>query len=214
MIQVAASQHAATESGYLALGDSYSIGEGVDEAARWPTKLAAALHARGLAIAHPHYIATRGWTTDELWQAIDAEQATGRLRHDYRLVSLQIGVNDQYRHRPVAEFKPQFARLLERAIAFAGGNPRHVLVLSIPDWGRTPYARAQNWDSARVTREIDEYNAAAAAFCHQHGVSWIDVTGLTRVEGAGDEVVADGLHPAPAMYARWVAKVVSEYPRP
>jgi len=199
---------------YLVLGDSYSIGEGVEDASRWPTRLAAALRARGIAIAHPHYIATSGWTTDELWAAIDAEQSAGRLRDRYGLVSLQIGVNDQYRHRPLEEFKPQFSRLLERAISFAGGNPKHVLVLSIPDWGRTPYARAQNWDRERVTRELDAYNAFSAALCREHGVAWVDVTGLTRVDGAGEEVVDDGLHPAPAMYARWVAKVVEEFTLP
>ena len=198
---------------YLVLGDSYSIGEGVDDDSRWPTRLAAALRARGLAIAHPHYIATSGWTTDELSAAIDAEQASGRLRREYGMVSLQIGVNDQYRHRPLSEFTPQFSALLERAIGFAGGKPGHVLVLSIPDWGRTPYARAQNWDRERVTREIDAYNAAAQAFCRQRGVTWVDVTGLTRVEGAGEEVVDDGLHPAPTMYARWVAKIVESFPK-
>jgi lysophospholipase L1-like esterase len=198
---------------YLALGDSYSIGEGVQDPLRWPTRLAAALSARGLNVAHPHYIATSGWTTDELWAGIDAQQASGTLRREYGLVSLQIGVNDQYRHRPLEEFKPQFARLLERAIAFAGGNPKQVLVLSIPDWGRTPYARAQNRDRERVTREIDEYNAYSAQLCRERGATWVDVTGLTRVEGAGEEVVDDGLHPAPEMYARWVAKIVSEFPR-
>ena len=196
---------------YLALGDSYSIGEGVADESRWPTRLAAAMRARGIAVAHPHYIATSGWTTDELWAAIDVEEAAGKLRHRYGLVSLQIGVNDQYRHRPLEEFKPQFSRLLARAIAFAGGNPKHVLVLSIPDWGRTPYARAQSWDREQVAREIDAYNAFSAAYCREHGVTWVDVTGLTRVEGAGEEVVDDGLHPAPAMYARWVAKVVDEF---
>lgn len=196
---------------YLALGDSYSIGEGVEDAARWPTRLAAATSERGIAVAHPHYIATSGWTTDELWSAIDAEQAGGKLRERYDLVTLQIGVNDQYRQRTLAEFEPQFTRLLERAIAFAGGDTKHVLVLSIPDWGRTPYARAQSWDPARVTGELDAYNAFSESLCKQHGVAWIDITGLTRVDGAGEEVVADGLHPAPAMYARWVAKILTEF---
>lgn len=204
---------AAGPAGYLVLGDSYSIGEGVEEASRWPTKLAAALRERGIAVAEPRYIATSGWTTDELWSAIDAEEAAGHLRDSYGLVSLQIGVNDQYRHRPLDDFKPQFTRLLERAIGFAGGNPEQVLVLSIPDWGRTPYARAQGWDRERVTSELDAYNAFSAALCRERGVTWVDITGLTRVDGAGDEVVDDGLHPAPAMYARWVAKVAQEFPR-
>ncbi|MEO8161230.1 MAG: SGNH/GDSL hydrolase family protein [Arenimonas sp.] len=197
---------------YLVLGDSYSIGEGVEHGARWPTKLAEAMRARGIAVSAPHYIATSGWTTDELSAAIDAEQSAGKLRHSYGLVSLQIGVNDQYRGRPLAEFEPQFSRLLERAIAFAGGNPRHVLALSIPDWGRTPFAHAQGRDASQVTRELDDYNAAAAASCHQHGVAWVDITGLTRAKGGGEEVVSDGLHPSPVMYARWVATVLQQFP--
>jgi lysophospholipase L1-like esterase len=199
---------------YLALGDSYSIGEGVDDAERWPTRLAAALRARGLSIAHPHYVATSGWTTDELWTAIDAEQAAGKLRPHYGMVSLQIGVNDQYRGRPLAEFRPQFSRLLDRAIAFAGGQPAHVLVLSIPDWGRTPFARAQGRDRGQVSRELDAYNAASRELCAERGVAWVDITGLTRAEGGGEEVMDDGLHPAPAMYARWVAKITEAFPPP
>jgi lysophospholipase L1-like esterase len=199
---------------YLALGDSYSIGEGVEDGARWPTRLAEALRARGLAISHPHYIARTGWTTDELSAGIDAEQGSGRLRPPYGLVSLQIGVNDQYRGRPVSEFKPQFTALLERALVFAGGERQHVLVLSIPDWGVTPFARASGRDRAQVAAELDAYNAATCEICTQRGVKWIDVTGLTRAPGAEAEVVDDGLHPSPAMYGRWVARIVAEFPAP
>jgi lysophospholipase L1-like esterase len=194
----------------LVLGDSYSIGEGVAEGERWPAQLAAAMRARGLMVSIPQYIATTGWTTDELSAAIDAQEIAGRLNKRFGLVTLQVGVNDQYRGRPVAEFRPAFARLLERAVAFAGGEPANVLVLSIPDWGRTPFARAQGRDADLVTRELDAYNAAAAQVCAARGVRFVDITGLTRTpEGAG-AVVDDGLHPSPAMYARWVEKIGSE----
>lgn len=196
---------------YLVLGDSYSIGEGVAENARWPAKLVEALRLRGIEFSPPRYIATSGWTTDELWTAIDAEQSGGKLRPRYDLVSLQIGVNDQYRGRPLEEFKPAFARLLERAIVFAGGNPKQVLVLSIPDWGRTPFARAQGRDREQVTRELDAYNAAASAMTIARGATWVDVTGFTRAEGGGDEVVDDGLHPSPPMYARWAARALQHF---
>jgi len=191
---------------FLALGDSYSIGEGVPERDRWPSQLAAALRRVGDDIADPRYIARTGWTTDELWAAIDGEEAS--LSPPYRLVTLQIGVNDQYRGRPVAEFRPWFTRLLERAIAFAGGEPAHVLVLSIPDWGRTPFARAQGRDAAQVGLELDAYNAASAQICAAHGVTWLDITGLTRTAEGGNDVVDDGLHPSPAMYASWVEHIL------
>ena len=193
---------------FLVLGDSYSIGEGVAERDRWPAQLAVALRSHGDAIDDPRYIARTGWTTDELWDAIDAEEAASPLSPPYRLVSLQIGVNDQYRGRPVSEFRPQFTRLLERAIRYAGGDASHVFVLSIPDWGRTPFARAQGRDAAQVTREIDAYNAATAEICAAHHVPWIDITDLTRTPEGGNDVVDDGLHPSPAMYSAWVERIL------
>jgi len=123
--------------------------------------------------------------------------------------TLLIGVNDQYRGRTLSEFAPWFARLLERAVGYAGGEAAHVLVLSIPDWGRTPFARAQGRDAAQVTKELDAYNAATAQLCAARGVRWVDITGLTRAPGGGDEVVDDGLHPSPQMYGRWVAKILA-----
>jgi lysophospholipase L1-like esterase len=187
---------------FLALGDSYSIGEGVAERDRWPTQLAAALRRVGDSIDDPRYIARTGWTTDELWNAIDEEESS--LSPPYRLVTLQIGVNDQYRGRPVSEFAPWFTRLLERAIGLAGGDATHVLVLSIPDWGRTPFARAQGRNAALVSSELDAYNATTSDICAAHGVAWVDITGLTRTPEGGNDVVDDGLHPSPAMYGAWV----------
>jgi lysophospholipase L1-like esterase len=191
---------------FLALGDSYSIGEGVAERDRWPSQLAVALRRVGDAINDPRYIARTGWTTDELWNAIDEEESS--LSPPYRLVTLQIGVNDQYRGRPVPEFSPWFSRLLERAIALTGGDAAHVLVLSIPDWGRTPFARAQGRDAALVGAELDAYNATTADICAAHGVAFVDITELTRRPGGGDAVVDDGLHPSPDMYALWVERIL------
>ena len=194
---------------FLVLGDSYSIGEGVAGRDRWPAQLAMALRRVGDAIDDPRYIAVTGWTTDELWAAIDeVEAGETPLTPPYRLVTLQIGVNDQYRGRPVSDFRPQFTRLLERAIGYAGGDASHVLVLSIPDWGRTPFARAQGRDAAQVTRELDDYNSATAEICAAHGVSWIDITDLTRTDEGGNDVVDDGLHPSPAMYSAWVGRIL------
>src|SRR5690606_15807822 len=121
---------------YLALGDSYPIGEGIDPVGRWPMQLARALRGEGIRLADPQVVAATGWTTDELSTAFDAATPTGT----FALVSLLIGVNNQYRGRSVAEFHAQLDALLARATGFAGGRAGRVLVLAIPDWGVTPFA--------------------------------------------------------------------------
>jgi len=192
---------------YLALGDSYTIGEGVAEGLRWPTQLVAAMRARGIAIAPPHYIARTGWTGDELSAAIDEQESKGQLRASYDLVSLQIGVNDQYRGRPVEDFSVQFAALLTRAIAFAGGKPEQVVVLSIPDWGTTPFARASGRDREHIARQLDAYNTSAAAVCQRNGATWVDITDLSRDPATAGLLADDGLHPSAEMYALWARRV-------
>lgn len=192
---------------FLALGDSYTIGEGVDDGERWPVQLAAALRAQGIAIGHPQIIARSGWTTDELSADIDAEDAHGNLQPRYDLVSLQIGVNDQYRGRDVDDYGVEFSGLLQRAVGFARSDPARVLVLSIPDWGCTPFAQAGGRDRAQIASEIDQYNTRAAALCHGLGATWVDITDLTRRPDLAHELVADGLHPSAAMYTRWVDRI-------
>jgi lysophospholipase L1-like esterase len=186
---------------WLALGDSYTIGEGVDPDGRWAMQLARTLRESGIAVADPRIVATTGWTTDELAAAIEAEAVAGT----FGLVSLAIGVNDQYRGRDVTTFVEGFEALLARAVAFAGGRPGRVLVLSIPDWGATAFGVASGRDLARVSRDIDAYNAAALETCARVGVAHVDVTAASR-EAGGDATMlaADGLHPSAAMYARWV----------
>ncbi len=195
----------ASSARYLALGDSYTIGEGVPAAGTWPFQLAAALRARGLALADPEVIATTGWTTDELAAAIDAAAPRG----PYALASLLIGVNNQYRGRPLAEYRQQFEQLLQRAVALAAEDPRRVLVLSIPDWGVTPYAGAHGRDAAVIACEIDDFNAAARACCGDYGVAFVDITPASRVQGAeAAMLVDDGLHPSAAMYRLWVEQAL------
>ena len=185
---------------YLALGDSYTIGEGVEPAGRWPIQLAAALRDIGVAVDDPTIIATTGWTTDELEAGIDADAPQG----PFELVSLLIGVNDQYRGRSVDEYRPRFTALLQRALAFAGDRAPRVLVLSIPDWGVTPYAMASGRDRVQIGQELDGYNAAAAAICAEHDVAFVDITDLSRQVGGESVMLAeDGLHPSAAMYTLW-----------
>lgn len=185
---------------FLALGDSYTIGEGVEPALRWPVQMAAALRESGLALADPQIIATTGWTTDELDAGIDAAAPQG----PFALVTLLIGVNNQYRGRSVDEYREQFDALLQRALGFAGGNARRVFVLSIPDWGVTPFAIASGRDRVQIAHELDAYNAAAAAVCARHEVAFVDITDLSREYGGETVMLAeDGLHPSAAMYALW-----------
>ena len=198
--------HAAASASYLALGDSYTIGENVEPAGRWPMQLAAALRAEGIviddmAVASPRIIATTGWTTDELSAAIDAAEPLGS---DHALVSLLIGVNNQYRGRAVDEYAREFAILLERAIGFAGRRTDRVFVLAIPDWGVTPFAADSGRDTAAIARELDAYNAAAAKICAERGVVFVDIAPVSRARGAEPAMLADdGLHPSAAMYAEW-----------
>lgn len=189
---------------YLALGDSYSIGEGVPEAGRWPVQLATALRERGVALQNPRIIATTGWTTDELSAAMDVAEPLGT----WDMVSLLIGVNNQYRGRPLDEYREQFSRLLERAIALAECQRSRVFVLSIPDWGVTPFAQGR--DLALIAQEIDAFNAAAHGICEARGVAFFDITPASRDQGdVADMLAADGLHPSAAMYARWVGVVLN-----
>lgn len=185
---------------YLALGDSYTIGEGVGEGDRWPMQLARALRGEGVDIDDPSIIAATGWTTDELSAAIDAAEPLGA----FDFATLLIGVNNQYRGRGVDEYAVGFDALLERAIGFARGRADRTMVLSIPDWGVTPFAVAQGRDAGLIAHELDAFNAVAAGICDARGVAFVDITPVSRLRGGDlDMLAADGLHPSAAMYAEW-----------
>ena len=185
----------------LALGDSYTIGEGIAPAERWPERLAARLREAGLDTCDPEIVARTGWTTDELDAAIDATAPRG----PFSLVTLLIGVNDQYRGRGADAYLAPFGVLLDRAIGFADGLAGHVLVPSIPDWGVSPFAARDARGPARIAAEIDAFNAAAKAVCTARGVTFVDIAGITRERGAEPTMLADdGLHPSAAMHALWV----------
>ncbi|MEI2431883.1 SGNH/GDSL hydrolase family protein [Lysobacter yananisis] len=185
---------------YLALGDSYSIGEAVPEAGRWPVQLAAGLRARGVALAAPRIIATTGWTTDELALALDLAEPLG----DWDFVSLLIGVNNQYRGRSAAQYAGEYRQLLERAIGYARGRPDRVLALAIPDWGATPFGAQDKRGAATIGAELDVFNITAGEICARHGVAFVDIAPLSRELAAQPAMLADdGLHPSAQMYARW-----------
>ena len=190
---------------YLALGDSYTIGESVDEKERWPVRLVGALRDRGFKIDAPQVIAKTGWTTDELREGIRQAEPAGK----YDLVSLMIGVNNQYRGRDAEEYRRQFRTLLELAVDFASGAADHVIVVSIPDWGVTPFAEGR--DRNRIKMEIDAFNAINREETDRMGARYVDVTPLSR-EARDDPalVAADGLHPSGKMHEAWVRLVLPE----
>lgn len=183
---------------YLALGDSYTIGEGVKDQERWPTLLVGLLAARGIAVGPPHFVAQTAWTTDELSDAIDAAKPAG----PFDLVTLLIGVNDQYRSRPVSAFEGEFTTLVKRSVAFAGKRPARTIVVSIPDWSATPFAEGR--DRNLIGKEIRAYNEKAESIVRKIGAHWVDVTESSRAMLQEPELaVADKLHPSGEMYRRW-----------
>lgn len=193
---------------FLALGDSYTIGEGVTDDDRWPNHLVRMLRARGIEVDDPHVIARTAWTTDELHDAIDAEKPRG----PFDLVTLLIGVNDQYRARPVSSFAPEFTSLVKRAVGFAGNKASRVIGVSIPDWGATPFAKGR--DGALIAREIGAYNERARAISEKAGIAWVDVTELSRAMVHDTTLVAvDGLHPTGLMYEQWAKAILPDAER-
>jgi lysophospholipase L1-like esterase len=189
---------------YLALGDSYTIGEGAAAADRWPVQLAALARTQGLGLAEPTIIARTGWTTAELQAAI---AASGNRRTDYGLVSLLIGVNNQYRGQRVALYRTEFRQLLATAVAYAGGKAGHVVVLSIPDWGQTPFAQSR--DQAQIAREIDQFNATAQQECQAAGIAFVPITDLTRgAAGDASQFTTDGLHYTGAQMRQWAGRAL------
>ncbi|MBV7531116.1 SGNH/GDSL hydrolase family protein [Chitinophaga sp. sic0106] len=188
---------------YLALGDSYTIGECVPAAESFPAQTVQQLRQAGIAMDDPRIIAVTGWTTDELEAGI--EQA-GIRGNQYDFVSLLIGVNNQYRGRSLENYEKEFTALLEQAIGYSKLGAARVVVLSIPDWGVTPFAADR--DAEQIAREIDLYNNANQRIAAHHHVQYIDITPFTREAKADPSLVAsDGLHPSGKDYSRWADRI-------
>ena len=190
---------------FLALGDSYTIGESVSPEQRWPVQLTALLRAEGVSIADPVIIARTGWTTAELQDGIKRADAEG----PFDLVTLLIGVNNQFRGRSEDEYQREFVELLNTARTFTGGDPKRVIVLSIPDWGVTPFGRRS--DPKRVGEAIDRFNAINREETVRLGARYVDVTPISRRAPQDPGLIADdGLHPSGAMYAEWARLALPE----
>jgi len=186
---------------YLALGDSYTIGEAVREDERFPAQAAALLLKEGIDLGTPEYIATTGWTTLDLQKAIAAQNPQGL----YDAVTLLIGVNDQYRHLPITDYPQHFTQLLQKAINLAGNRKERVFVLSIPDYSVTPFGGG----SAAIRNDIDAYNAINEKITLDNGVSYIYITGESRKAATDPGLIAgDGLHPSGRQYALWAKLLV------
>ena len=187
---------------FLALGDSYTIGEAVAESERWPVQLINQLRKKGYQADNPKIIATTGWRTDDLKNAILNENPP----RDYNLVSLLIGVNNQYQGKSAESYGPEFHELLQMAIEFAGGDKSKVFVVSIPDYGFTPFGKEKK---ESITMAIDEFNTLNEKITRSLGVKYFNITDISRKGFEDPELVAsDGLHPSGKMYRLWVERIL------
>jgi phospholipase/lecithinase/hemolysin len=198
-------QSATNTQTYLALGDSYTIGEAVVQPETFPFQLKELLNNQGFKFSQPKVIAKTGWTTGELQTAIKDENVT----QTFDMVTLLIGVNNQYRGNSQTEYRKEFKELLQTAIGFAGGNKKHVFVVSIPDWGVTPFGKGSGRNQQTITQEIDAFNAINKEETLAMQVSYIDITpGSRNAETDVSLVASDGLHPSGKMYTDWATKIV------
>ena len=192
-----------SKQSYLALGDSYTIGDSVTEDNRWPNQLVKSLEKKSIFINSPQIIAGKGWTTSDLKMCID----NTALYFPYDWVSLLIGVNNQYQGKSIEEFRVEFEQLLSQAVLFAGSKKNRVFVVSIPDWGKMPFAKDRNRE--RIALEIDNFNQVIYVICARDKIQFIDITHLSRIVGSKPEfIAADGLHPSGTQYAAWVNEIL------
>lgn len=198
-------EQSADSLSYLALGDSYTIGESVEASLRYPNILQDLLNEKGVKMKAPEIIAVTGWTTADLQKGIENAQIEGKT---YDLVSLLIGVNNQYQGRSLEEYKKEYTQLLKQAIALTGNDTSNVFVLSIPDYGFTPFG-AKNKE--KISKEIDEFNAACKAITESMNVSFYNITDISRKTKEQPELVAkDNLHPSGKMYRLWMERILGD----
>lgn len=185
---------------YLALGDSYTIGEAIIYTDCFPVQLTNKLTEQNLKVIPPQIIAVTGWTTSDLLESL----AINSPATDFDLVTLLIGVNNQYQGKSIDNYKDEFSRLLDLSIKYAKGKKENVIVISIPDYGVTPFAL--NSDTAQIARQIDLFNAANKIIAEAAGVLYVDITSISRNHDPA-LVAADGLHPSAHQYGLWVNKL-------
>jgi lysophospholipase L1-like esterase len=189
---------------FLALGDSYTIGESIPLEESWPYQLINFLNKNEIVIDRPQILATTGWRTDDLIRAI----ANSRFESRYDFVSLLIGVNNQYQHKPIAEYEIHFSQLLNTALSLTYSK-EHVFVLSIPDYGFTPFG---DNNQLTISREIDLFNTVNERITRDSGVEYINITDISRKGMEDPSLVApDGLHPSAKMYRLWAEEILLRF---
>lgn len=191
---------------FLALGDSYTIGHSVPDNERWPIQLRDSLESRGIDVRETNVIATTGWRTDNLLNAITDQKLD---RENYNLVSLLIGVNDQYQQRPIAHYEPLFRQLLDSCLRYAAFDTSSVFIVSIPDYAYTPFGQRRN-DPNQISLQLDEYNAINQRVAEEYGVQYFDITPISRLGLENTDLVApDELHPSGYQYTLWVRSILN-----
>ncbi len=194
-----------TAQDYLALGDSYTIGESVLESERWPNQFAQIVKGTPLEVASVTIIAKTGWTTAELIEGIKKSKNTNR----YNLVSLLIGVNNQYRGQSIETFEEELVELIHKAINYCSKGKEGVFLVSIPDWGVTPFAQGR--DTTIISQEIEAFNAVIAKQAQWFEIPFVDITPISKGAKTDSSLLADDeLHPSGKMYGMWVQKIKSQ----
>ena len=198
-------QEQAEDKSYLALGDSYTIGESVDPSLQWPVQLVDSLRDRGIEIDTPLIIARTGWTTQDLLEAMDQRLETGE---QFDLVSLLIGVNNQYQDKSIAAYEADLNELFSRAISRSKRGAEGVFAVSIPDYGATPFGASR---AEEIGREIDEFNAVFERVASEYEIPFYNITPISRTDAEDRSLVAsDGLHPSGKQYGLCVEEIVDE----
>lgn len=193
----------APEKSYLALGDSYTVATSIPATGSYPVQTVGQLRAAGIAFSAPKIIATNGWTTTNLLDALADEKPVKA----YDMVTLLIGVNNQYQGGSIDNYKDQFSELLGKCIAYTGNRPAHVIVLSIPDYSVTPFARGHNQEA--ISAEIDAFNDANREITLAQGAQYLNITNDSRTAGLSSVMLAgDGLHYTAAEYTIWAKGLV------
>lgn len=194
-------QIAKPEVSFLALGDSYTIGEAVDEEGRWPNQLASRIKTSNINV---QIVATTGWTTNELAEGI----AQANITETFDLVSLLIGVNNQYRGLSIQDFEIELRELCMAAIDFSKNGSSNVIILSIPDWSAFPFAEGR--DINKISKEIDAFNKVVQKMAYEFNLKFFDITDISRQASSNKSLIAeDLLHPSKEMYKLWVDKILA-----
>lgn len=190
---------------FLALGDSYTIGESVEETRRWPVQLAEQLRVRGYKMAAPKIVAKTGWTTDHLLRGMENELS---IQRDFDLVSILIGVNNQYQGKSINEYEEELRQIFRKAINHSKTMEKGVFAVSIPDYGYTPFGASSQEE---ISAEIDEFNEVFRRVAEEFNVDFYNITPISREAGNNPDLVAsDGLHPSGLMYQSWVDHFVNQ----